>query len=547
MIRVCENSTVDHEDRFTVGTVLQTLSSISQTRHAKNKDKHLIRENIIRALQQEVIFQNRFPFERPRKLSSAKFAALRESLKEQVEITKTKPKKPHYVNKPWHNNHEEDDFYIFQGDGLASVSQDLQNKTSITLDQDEDQGLQSFVMNNFSNSEEASDRNNSRKEMLIKYNVYSRHLQNNAKDSEVYSSENDELVDGLPECSTTNVEESSQRPHNRRSRRESFASSIISNISTPSRKRSQSQASEEIKQQDKEKRTNEEERNFISGISDPTLKDSMQKIVQRRKSVLCLFKSSGGLKVLNENEAFDISPIEEESSSTTSEFGSESVKSENSVNCDEAKSEGCNYGYPSLKVDETDPTCLPSDASLPLNAKLDSNRKGILKQQPQLGRRFKQKSHSARTICTRNNIETEETKMIMPLSAKTWRPTLVPQQPKKRSNTAYSCPETRKEKKKMFSDKSKDDAIRDFIIMYAKVKSKRRPEQEEVDRQREVQMISKTPEFVVKSAIGHFITSPFPPSDRSNVHGNSEEKYEAKQKTKLIKIKNCMLQLADLA
>lgn len=549
MNRACENARIQHgDDRFTLGTVLQTLSSQSQARNFKSKDKSLIRENIIRVLKQENSLQSSFHAEKSCGTSSENFNALRKSLKEQVENAKTKQKKPHCYKKHRHY-HEEKHSYISNNESpsiLITFPQGSSSQNAMHLEQNEDQAVENIFVNSV--EEETSSENNALTQMFIKSNlVYSRHLQNNTEDSEFFRDGNNDLME-------SSAFEDNQRRQRRQLRRVSTASSILSNTSASSRKRSQSQTStsEELKtsvKEEKNRNKTEDESEFISGISDPSLKDSLQKIIQRRKSVVCLFKSSsGGLKVLNENETF--SAIEEENSSVGSAFESETIKSESNVFGASLKSE---YDVP-LKEKEYNVMDNYLFSGIPTSQSAQYPRKkGILKNRQQHSAHSRRASQSARTPNSarenfnRSKYETEETKMIMPLSSNTWRPSLVPKQPKKRTNTAHSCPETKKEKKKIL-DKNKDDVIRDFIIMYAKVKNRTPIDIDEAENgEREVSMISQTPEFVVKSAIGQFLTSSFP-SDRYTTSVNSkEEKYEAKQRTRLLKIKNCMKQLAELA
>ena len=89
--------------------------------------------------------------------------------------------------------------------------------------------------------------------------------------------------------------------------------------------------------------------------------------------------------------------------------------------------------------------------------------------------------------------------------------------------------------------------IREFLLMYSKVTTKNK-----LDVSHEpVRMISQTPEFVIKSAIGQFLTRAFPSGETPEWYGLSatskKERYEEQQRSKLLRIKICMKHLAAVA
>lgn len=532
MIHLCNNTNNQHgADKFTLGAVLQTLSTLSKEKKLDIKSQDCLRANVVRALNHQ-----NCNYPRKSTVSSTNIDALRKSLKQQVKQMKTKPKKSVCrALKHGYHQHEKENFAENESYFISAMLPFNKEGKSYTQEQDLDEDV---FLKDGEEELNSSEKDLAMQTSITRNIVYSRHLQNNSADVESFSSGNDDFVDILGEESRT---------QQRKMRRASSTSSLISNTSVKSHKRSQSQNSNESKDGEKVSVKIEEEKDFVSGLSDPSLKDSMQKILQRRKSTLFLFKSAkGGLKVLNENETFSaITEESSQSSKSVSEF-----ETEKSVCSDFAVSSEFEYETPEI----LDESIMDNSLFVTPSARKAGRRKGILKNRSNQSARSLNTYDSTKTIlkavknktfCS-NKVETEETKTIRPLSVNhVGRPCLVPKQTKKRSNTAYSCPETKKEKAKM-AEKRKDDVIRDFIIMYAKVKSENAKTEPE-DCNREVRMMSETREFVVKSAIGQFLSSPFPPERNATCVNTNEEKYEAKQRTRLLRIKNCMQQLANLA
>ena len=143
-------------------------------------------------------------------------------------------------------------------------------------------------------------------------------------------------------------------------------------------------------------------------------------------------------------------------------------------------------------------------------------------------------------------IQTLETRVIRPATSKKYIPNLTYKKvPRKQS--ALSCPEISQHK-----DKAKNLAqvnmIREFLLMYAKVTTKK---DETLPGHMPVRMMSQTPEFVIKSAIGQFLTRAFPSGESEEWSGLGnqwkKEQYEEQQRSKLLRIKICMKHLASVA
>ena len=151
-----------------------------------------------------------------------------------------------------------------------------------------------------------------------------------------------------------------------------------------------------------------------------------------------------------------------------------------------------------------------------------------------------------------NEVETEETRIILPSSDKGYRPCLTRQSTRLFSVQSSSAPLTRAVLKKRRT-MNESDVIREFLIMYARIKRNNENNDWKPyvhDCEEPVQMISSVPELVVKSVIGQFLKEAFP-SKRSTdqilgLRPSVEQKYEDIQRTKLLKIKTCMKHLASI-
>lgn len=142
-------------------------------------------------------------------------------------------------------------------------------------------------------------------------------------------------------------------------------------------------------------------------------------------------------------------------------------------------------------------------------------------------------------------IQTGETRVIRPATAKGYVPNLTNRKVS-RKQSALSCPDI-----SQHQDQAKNLAqvnmIREFLLMYAKVTTKK---DETLPERVPVRMMSQTPEFVIKSAIGQFLTRAFPSGESEEWTGLSsqskKERYEEQQRSKLLRIKICMKHLASV-
>ncbi|EDO46766.1 predicted protein [Nematostella vectensis] len=318
------------------------------------------------------------------------------------------------------------------------------------------------------------------------------------------------------------------------------------------------------KQEEREKERNkkpENEEEFIKKLSDPSLKSSLEKIIQkRRNSVKFVTLQSGGIRVINHEdlcsviteEESKISVLEsevEQRKTPTLDTSSEASTSRRAKDNTPMKDKECKGRYSPL--DRSSQASGKSFYSMGIAKEYDST--DLFKNRYTSRDLSSALSHvSSRSGVTRKStqknkkeIMTEETRVILPMSAKKYRPILTASKEKRRVRSAY-CASRNKEDKLL----DHRDIVRDFLVMYAKVKtdSKKKADfMQEYKETCEVRMMSATPEFVVKSAIGQFLTRAFPSGKTESYDFGKDQKYEDLQRTKLLKIKTCMQQLASLA
>ena len=110
-----------------------------------------------------------------------------------------------------------------------------------------------------------------------------------------------------------------------------------------------------------------------------------------------------------------------------------------------------------------------------------------------------------------------------------------------------SCPEITR-KRDEAKTLAQVNMIREFLLMYTKVAAKN---EDTLPGRKPVRMMSQTPELVIKSAIGQFLTCAFPSDEIEEWTGlggkSKKERYEEQQRSKLLRIKICMKHLASVA
>ena len=144
------------------------------------------------------------------------------------------------------------------------------------------------------------------------------------------------------------------------------------------------------------------------------------------------------------------------------------------------------------------------------------------------------------------DLQTDETRVIRPATAKGYVPNLTSRKIL-RKVSAMSCPEIVR-KKDEAKTLAQVNMFREFLLMYSKVAAKN---EDELPGRKPVRMMSQTPELVIKSAIGQFLTRAFPSDESEEWTGlnsqSKKERYEEQQRSKLLRIKICMKHLASVA
>lgn len=302
------------------------------------------------------------------------------------------------------------------------------------------------------------------------------------------------------------------------------------------------------------------EKEVLDSLTDPQLKESLQNIIKRRKSSVRFVKTDSGYDRVNLDRT-----INEQVNGTSDEYNEQKQVVESDITIvDTANSDTTRY-VKSATTRQVSTNRLPSAATSTSgsnlgeafsNSKIQPSRKMGRTEQTSPARRASsarsflssasQRSISSPILRRRNrDLQTGETRVIRPATAKGYVPNLTNKKPL-RKQSAMSSPDIllQKQQAKNFAEVK---MIREFLLMYSKVTTKNK-----LDISHEpVRMISQTPEFVIKSAIGQFLTRAFPSGETPEWNGLSatskKERYEEQQRSKLLRIKICMKHLAAVA
>ena len=303
----------------------------------------------------------------------------------------------------------------------------------------------------------------------------------------------------------------------------------------------------------KEENISSKEKEVLNSLTDPQLKKSLQNIIRRRRSSVRFFNSDSGYEMNNVDTIHSL--VEQTPEEQHQEIENQREKPASSDTTRSVKS------ATSRKV-SANRERLPSAAT----SQSGSERVEVFK--PRLRKTARQEQNispvrrvsSARSCFSavsqrslsspilqrrKPTLQTGETRIIRPATAKGYVPNLTDRKTA-RKQSAMSCAGISL-KKRQAKDLAEVNMIREFLLMYAKVTTKPRTD----EAQKPVRMISETPELVIKSAIGQFLTRAFPSGERQEWTGLStrsiKERYEEQQRSKLLRIKICMKHLAAVA
>ena len=299
-----------------------------------------------------------------------------------------------------------------------------------------------------------------------------------------------------------------------------------------------------------------DEKEVLNRFTDRQLKESLQNIIKTRRSSVRLFRSETGYGLVNlcENESCkdeNLSPQYNEQPSPIMEV---EKPFENHLQSVTARKKSATHEW-SPSAPNSDSEGFRGEGSFPMRPR---SREATGQE---TGRATTRKISSAQSfVSTTSNwtqrslsspllrrrktaFQTGETRVVLPASAKAYTPTFTKRRLRKKSSV--SCPESSHDKHKA---KTLREAamVREFLLMYAKVKTKKISE---LHHSKPVPMMSQTPELVIKSAIGQFLTRAFPSENNANSQSklSKAERYEEQQRCRLLRIKICMKHLAAVA
>ena len=306
------------------------------------------------------------------------------------------------------------------------------------------------------------------------------------------------------------------------------------------------------------------EKEVLNKFTDPQLKESLQNIIKRRRSSVRFVKSESGYDMVNLEKT-----ISEQLEETANEYQQQLTENDSEVQEAQNSDNRSVHSASSRRVSAnrerlTSAGTITSErshiATSPGQPRTRSRKIGRQEQRIPIARRISsarscvsttsnqtQRSLSSPILRRRRpELQTEETRIIRPATAKGYVPNLTNRKVT-RKQSALSCPDI-----SQHTDQAKNLAqvnmIREFLIMYAKVATKN---DDALPKRGPVRMMSQTPELVIKSAIGQFLTRAFPSEESEERTGLSatskKERYEEQQRSKLLRIKICMKHLASVA
>lgn len=310
-----------------------------------------------------------------------------------------------------------------------------------------------------------------------------------------------------------------------------------------------------------------DEKEVLNQFTDPQLKESLQNIIKRRKSSVRFVKSESGYEMVNvepkigeslEERADKYEEEQVPESVSVAEVGDNSeirsVKSATprkvSVNQERVMSaatfasgvDRC-QGPITSRQNRTRSRKISRQEQGIISARRISSARSCTSSVSQMT----QRSLSSPILRRRKvDLQTDETRVIRPATAKGYVPNLTSRKIL-RKVSAMSCPEIVR-KRDEAKTLAQVNMFREFLLMYSKVAAKN---EDELPGRKPVRMMSQTPELVIKSAIGQFLTRAFPSDESAEWTGlnsqSKKERYEEQQRSKLLRIKICMKHLASVA
>lgn len=310
-----------------------------------------------------------------------------------------------------------------------------------------------------------------------------------------------------------------------------------------------------------------DEKEVLNQFTDPQLKESLQNIIKRRKSSVRFVKSESGYEMVNvepkigeslEEKADKYEEEQVPESVSVAEVGDNSeirsVKSATPRKVSVNQERVMNAATFASGVDRCQGP-ITSRQNRTRSRKISRQEQGIISARRISSARSCTSSVSQMTQRTLSSpilrrrkvdLQTDETRVIRPATAKGYVPNLTSRKIL-RKVSAMSCPEVVR-KRDEAKTLAQVNMFREFLLMYSKVAAKN---EDELPGRKPVRMMSQTPELVIKSAIGQFLTRAFPSDESKEWTGlnsqSKKERYEEQQRSKLLRIKICMKHLASVA
>lgn len=310
-----------------------------------------------------------------------------------------------------------------------------------------------------------------------------------------------------------------------------------------------------------------DEKEVLNQFTDPQLKESLQNIIKRRKSSVRFVKSESGYEMVNvepkigeslEERADKYEEEQVPESVSVAEVGDNSeirsVKSATPRKVSVNQERVMSAATFASGVDRCQGP-ITSRQNRTRSRKISRQEQGIISARRISSARSCTSSVSQMTQRTLSSpilrrrkvdLQTDETRVIRPATAKGYVPNLTSRKIL-RKVSAMSCPEIVR-KRDEAKTLAQVNMFREFLLMYSKVAAKN---EDELPGRKPVRMMSQTPELVIKSAIGQFLTRAFPSDESKEWTGlnsqSKKERYEEQQRSKLLRIKICMKHLASVA
>ena len=518
-----------HEECFTLGNVVDQLHSNSEKMVASNVKKAAILESLRQASRYDIIacgkakdslFKKKLIIKRPC-----------EQIKNDGRVTINEERAQRQLSARKHRGANE------RGSSGRSTNSSLSNSLTVKRNTTE----KKYSTKAASNTMKGKERVQNQTEIVQSF--YSRHMSNmesNLKEDleievEKYSGTNNHLKDCLPSAIHTTVTKVESDDYDES--QDVFLSYSGKGNSINSDTYSKG---ENISSKEKE---------VLNSLSDPQLKQALQNVTKRRRSSVQFLNSDSGYEMNNVDTTIhrlveQHQGIETQRKEPTSSETTRSVKSATSRRVSANRKRlpsAATSQLGSERVEAFKPRLRKTarqEQNMSLVSRVSSTRSYFSA--------VSQRSLSSPILQRKKpTLQTGETRVIRPATAKGYVPNLTASKTA-RKQSAMSCPGISL-KKQLAKDLAEVNMIREFLLMYAKVTTK--PKSDEA--QKPFRMISETPELVIKSAIGQFLTRAFPSGERQEWTGLSNrskrERYEEQQCSKLLRIKICMKHLAAVA